>query len=84
MTSIKRILGWAIVVIMFFYSLYVAYMIVKESNPADLISLETEEEFDKVLSPHLEKFYNDNKILLHITNFLCWLILIKVFLLFIW
>ena len=84
MTTIKRILGWSIVVIMFFYSLYVTYMIVKESNPADLYSIETEDEFNKVLSPHLEIFYNNNKILLHIINVLCWLMLIKVFLLFIW
>jgi len=63
---------------MFFYSLYVTFMIVKQSDPTDLANIGTEDELDKHISPHVVKFYETNKILLHLINITCWLILLKI------
>jgi hypothetical protein len=53
-------------------------MIVKQSDPTDLANIGTEDELDKHISPHVVKFYETNKILLHLINITCWLILLKI------
>lgn len=78
MRIIKQILGFPIMIIIFFYSLYVAYMIVKNSDPADLVNIDSAEDLDKHIEPHMVRFYEANKIWLHLINGICWFILLKL------
>lgn len=78
MRTVKRILWFSIVIIMFIYSLYVTYMIVKNSDLADLVNIDSAEDFDKHLEPHMVRFYETNKIWLHLINGVCWFILLKL------
>lgn len=80
MRTVKRILGFSIVIIMFIYSLYVTYMIVKNSDPADLVNIDSAEDLDKHLEPHMIRFYETNKIWLHLINGICWVIFLKLIL----
>ena len=78
MQTVKRILDFLIVIIMFIYSLYVKYMIVKNSDPADLVNIYSAEDLDKHIEPHMIRFYETNKIWLHLINGICWVIFFKL------
>jgi hypothetical protein len=80
MRLLKLILVFPIMIIIFFHSLYVTYMIVKNTDLVDLAQIESEEELNKHIQPHSVMFYERNKIWLHLINIACWIIFIKIIL----
>ncbi len=80
MRLLKQFLGFPIMIIMFFHTLYVTYMIVKNTDPVDLTQVESGEELYKHIQPHSVRFYERNKIWLHLINIVCWIIFIKIIL----
>lgn len=60
------------------YQLYVTYMIVKDSDPQDLESINTEEDLAKHLKPHVDKFYTTYRVPLNIFTIIFWLSFIKI------
>lgn len=62
--------------IMIIYQLYVTYMIVKESNPAD-ISNKSEEELYEIVTSYSKPFYQKYKTFMYSISIIVWLLLIK-------
>lgn len=80
MGKLRKVYGLPISFILFIYQIYVMYMIIQNTNPADLDDMESNEELDKHLNPFLEEFYNTNKIFLHIFSISCWVLFLKAIL----
>lgn len=66
--------------IIFFYSIYATFMMVRESDITDLIEIETEEQFDSILNPLIDSFKEKYLSLLYGLNTIAWLYIIKIIL----
>lgn len=80
MKVLLEIIKLPISFIILIYSLYVTYRITMESEIFDLDDIETEEEFDDVLKPFVDKFVNEYEILLNTFNIIFWLTILKILL----
>lgn len=69
-----------VIPVLFFYSFYVAYMMVKESEITDLMEIESEEDFDSVLRPFIDSFKEKYINLLYGLSTIVWLYIIKIIL----
>jgi hypothetical protein len=62
--------------IMTIYQLYVVFMIVKQSNQADLYGIDADE-LGKIIEPHTDNFFNKYKYFMYAFSIIFWLQLIK-------
>lgn len=69
--------------VIFFYSIYATFMMVRESDITDLIEIETEEQFDSVLNPIIDGFKQKYLSILYGLNTIVWLFIIKKILIWI-
>jgi len=80
MGKLRKVYGLPISFVLFIYQIYVMYMVIQNTNPADLDEIESNEDLNKMLNPFVETFYNNNKTLLHIFSIICWALFLKAIL----
>lgn len=80
MGKLRKVYGLPISFVLFIYQIYVMYMVIQNTNPADLDEIESKEDLNKMLNPFVETFYNNNKTLLHIFSIICWVLFLKAIL----
>lgn len=70
-----------VIPVLFIYTLYATYMVVKQSDIDALMEIETEEQFDTMMKPILESFKSKYINLLYAVSTIAWLYIIKTILL---
>ncbi len=60
------------------YQIYIVYQITKNNDMSVLSEIDSPEELQKHLKPHLDKFHQKYEIILNIFNIITWLTLLKI------